>query len=143
MTRPWRSTCFPHATPARYRLRRCNSLRACLVGCLLLIALSGCQTPYWAAGSDTRPCPTLLDRHPSQVLAPDALAMNIEAREGRSVQWYESRNDNRRSTIAGVQSPVYEREVTYIIDRQIQSGRFVRDYYNSTTYRQRFSETVR
>ena len=108
-----------------------------------MVTLSGCQTPYWAAGTDTQPYPTLSDRHPSQVLAPDALALNIEAREGRNVQWYETRNDNRRSTIAGAHSPVYEREVTYIIDRQVQSGRFVRDYYSSTTYRQRFQETVR
>lgn len=113
------------------------------LGLLLVLSVSGCQSSHWATGQDSLPYPPIADRHGSLVLARPELAQAVEERETMAVQWYESRNDQRRHTLAGIRSPVYEQEITYTLDRQIQSGHQIRDYYIRTTYRRRYQESVR
>jgi len=104
---------------------------------------AGCQNTQWQhaqwGGQEVTPS------HRSQALDSPRLhrLQQAQARAGEldDFPWYSYRRDFVPTTYEGLQGPVYDQSVTWTYDSQDGGGR-AHDYFNSTTYRSRVTETV-
>lgn len=114
---------------------------------LTIAVLAGCQGAPLAKDDTWLAYPEALGR-PRSIVFPSLAMRRLVAEHNEdaaiySQPWYATRNDARLTISAGYRSATTDRVVNVTYDRQTISNGRVRDQYNSATYRQTVTHTVR